>query len=288
MDGERLGRTRHAPRDGLPHGDREGYVRGRRGNARAPSPSVSRLGLGHERCFLRGASFRGGNRIIGMRSIAGPTSYNDASRGRRDFRMSETSTALEERVREKDVAALSEFIERHRHALLEFVARRLGDVLRSKVEADDIVQETAAAALRCLPTANLADRDVFGWLCHLAEQRIVDAFRVHVRAQKRSAAREVRRPAPSGSSSTRMSFSQMLAASLTSPSQAVARDEQHRQLHAALLVLPAEQQTVLRLHFLEGRPSREIAQTLGKEDVTVRVMISRAVKKLRHLLGEAQ
>ena len=199
--------------------------------------------------------------------------------------MSSTLTALEERVRQKDVAALSEFIELNRYALLEFVSRRLGDVLRSKVEPDDIVQETAAAALRCLPTANLAERDVFGWLCHLAEQRIVDAFRLHVRAQKRSAVREARRPPPSNAS-TRLSFSQMLAASLTSPSQACVRDEQHRQLHAALGVLPTEQQAVLRMHFLEGRPSREIAQTLGKEDVTVRVMISRSVKKLRHLLGD--
>lgn len=199
----------------------------------------------------------------------------------------EQQLSLEDRVRQGDAAALSEFIEQRRIQLTEHVARRLGGILRSKVEPDDIVQETAAAALRALPTAHLHDRELLGWLYHLAEQRIVDAFRAHVRCQKRSAVREARPAVSSDGSSGGLSFSQILQASLTSPSQACARDEQQQQLHHALESLPAEQQAVLRLHFLEGLPSRQIAERLHKEDVAVRVMISRAVQKLRRALASA-
>jgi RNA polymerase sigma-70 factor (ECF subfamily) len=180
-------------------------------------------------------------------------------------------------------SALSLFAEAHRPALTAYVARRLGDLLRSKVEPEDIVQETLAVALRDLEGGNFNRRDPFGWLCHLADQRIVDAYRRYVRSQKRSAAREVR-PAPRGDDSSRPNFSQMLQASLTTPSAACVRNEQQDQLAAALATLPQEQRDALQMHFLEGLPSKEIAQRLGKEDVAVRVMLSRGVQKLRRLM----
>ena len=98
---------------------------------------------------------------------------------------------LTDRARGGDAGAWAELLQRFRPALLGYVARRLGDVLRSKVEPDDIVQETAAAALRDFQRGPPGEGEIFGWLCHLADQRIVDAHRCHVRAQKRSAIREV-------------------------------------------------------------------------------------------------
>ncbi len=195
------------------------------------------------------------------------------------------ASALADRVRQGDAAALCDYIEVHRAALMGYVARRLGDLLRSKIEPDDIIQETATTALRCLPTAHLAEREPFGWLCHLADQRIVDAYRTHVRSQKRSAAREAR-PRVSNSDGSRLGFSQILQASLTTPSQACLRQEQHHRVMAALESLPEEQRNALHMHFLEGLPSKEIARRLGKEDVTIRVMLSRSLRKLRRMLEE--
>jgi RNA polymerase sigma-70 factor, ECF subfamily len=189
---------------------------------------------------------------------------------------------LDERLRRGDATALSEYLELRRAELIAFIARRLGDLLRRRVEPEDIFQETATAAWRGLAAADLSRRDPFGWLCQLAEQRIVDAYRTHVRSQKRSTIREVR-VRDSGSSSSRFSFSQLLQASLTTPSQACIRDEQQARLFEVLATLPDEQQAALRMHFLEGLPSKEIARRLNKEDVAVRVMISRAVQKLRRL-----
>lgn len=192
---------------------------------------------------------------------------------------------LIERLRHGDSQALMDFLEKHRSALAAYIGRRLGDTLRAKVEPDDLVQETATAALRAFDSAHFENRDPFGWLCHLADQRIVDAYRTYVRSQKRSAVREARAPAATTGSS-RLTFSQILQASLTTPSQACMRNEQEERVFQALATLPEDQQEALRLHFLQGLPSKEVARRLGKEDVAVRVMLSRAVRKLRTLLED--
>src|SRR5438105_11790672 len=86
--------------------------------------------------------------------------------------------------------ALAELLDGRRPQLLAYIDRRLGEALRRKVEPVDIYQETAAAALAAWPGLELNGRDPFGWLCQVAEQRIVDASR-RFAARKRSADREV-------------------------------------------------------------------------------------------------
>src|SRR5437762_629132 len=112
----------------------------------------------------------------------------------------DTPSPLADRVRAGDASALAAFIEERRPALLAFVERRLGPALRGKLEPQDVLQELAVKALRELPQAELAGRDPFGWLCHLAEQCIVDGHR-HFAAGKRAASRERPGNVPSGEGS---------------------------------------------------------------------------------------
>src|SRR5262245_34676970 len=88
---------------------------------------------------------------------------------------------LADRVRRRDPAA---YLEERRPALLAFIERRLGSALRGKLEPQDVLQELAVKALKELPQSDLSSRDPFGWLCHLAEQCIVDDHR-HFAADKR-------------------------------------------------------------------------------------------------------
>jgi RNA polymerase sigma-70 factor (ECF subfamily) len=41
----------------------------------------------------------------------------------------------------------------------------------------------------------------------------------------------------------------------------------------------------LRLRYIEGLPSKDIAERLGKSDGAVRVMLTRSLSKLHDLLG---
>ena len=190
---------------------------------------------------------------------------------------------LRDRVQARDAAALGEYLQLFRPQLLAYIDRNLGVVLRKKVEPQDIWQETAMAALNALPRADLNDRDPFGWLCQIAQQRIIDASRKHA-AKKRDSEFEVALNAKAGDSSRE--WMSILAASMTSPSQAVAREERHGQLYDAIQSLPPDVQDVLRWRYVEDLPTKEIATRLGKTDVAVRVLLSRTVQKLQELMSD--
>ncbi|MDX1947987.1 MAG: sigma-70 family RNA polymerase sigma factor [Pirellulaceae bacterium] len=192
---------------------------------------------------------------------------------------------LLDRLRRHDAAALAELLQSHRPQLMAFIERELGAALRRKVEPDDVFQEASAEALRALPGADFSERQPFGWLCQIAERRIIDLHRKHFGAQKRDAGREVALGSPGGETG-QVGLINLLVASLTTPSQAFSRNAREARLHEALLKLPDDQQAALRLRYVENLPSKEIAEQLGKSDAAVRVMLTRSLKRLQALLAD--
>lgn len=198
--------------------------------------------------------------------------------------MTDPSADLVERIREGDVQALADFIQLRRPQLLAYIERQLGGALRAKVEADDIFQDTSADAVRSLGGIDLGQRDPFAWLCQIAERRIIDAHRRYIGAQKRSAAREVPLGTPGGDTS-RAAIIDMLVASMTTASEAFSRDARQMRIEEALNQMPPEQREALRLRYVSGLPSKQIAEQMGKSDGAVRVMLSRAVGRLQSILA---
>lgn len=191
---------------------------------------------------------------------------------------------LEDRVRNQDETALAEYLEVVRHRLLAFIGKNMGPALRGKIEPDDIFQEVSIDAVRSLSKIELGDRQPFSWLCQIAERRIVDAHRRFFDAQKRAADREVgldRRDADGQEAG----LVNLLVASMTSPSAAFSRNQKQIKLAAAIETFPAECREALRMRYVENRPTKEIAQVLGKSDGAVRVMLTRTLRKLQELLG---
>jgi RNA polymerase sigma-70 factor (ECF subfamily) len=192
---------------------------------------------------------------------------------------------LAERVRGHDSAALAEFMQVREASLLAFVDRRLGNELRGKMEAQDVLQELAVKALRELGQTDLSARDPFGWLCQLAEQCIIDGHR-RFSAEKRAAGREVSGNVRIGDAS--QDLIALLSASLTSPTKAVVRNERQARLEEALASFPAEHRELLRLRYGEGLATKDVAARLGKSEVATRVLLSRVVHRLQDLLGSAE
>ncbi|HEY2759546.1 MAG TPA: sigma-70 family RNA polymerase sigma factor [Pirellulales bacterium] len=194
--------------------------------------------------------------------------------------------ALVARVRGGDAEALAEFIHSRRPQLMAFIERRVGPALRTKIETDDLFQETSAEAVRSLPEAPLADRDPFNWLCQVAERRIIDAHRRFFDSQKRDAGREVSLNAGGGGAadSSRPGLINLLVASMTSASQAFSRDQKQIRLLSALEKLPEDHREALRMRYIEGLPSKDIAERMSKSDGAVRVMLTRSLAKLQQIL----
>lgn len=190
---------------------------------------------------------------------------------------------LAARVRTKNPDALAAFITQREPALLAFVERRLGSALRGKVETQDVLQDVSVKALRALPETDFTTLEPFGWLCHLAEQCIVDAHR-HFSAGKRESAREMPGNVPVGEGS--QDLVALLAASMTTPTQAVVRNEREQRLLDALATFPEDHREVLRLRYVDGLSTKDIAARVGKTDVAIRVLLSRLIHRLQELLEE--
>ena len=76
--------------------------------------------------------------------------------------------------------------------------------------------------------------------------------------------------------------------SMTTPTQAVVRNERQSRLQEVLASLPAEHREALRLRYVEGLQTKEIARRLNKSDVAVRVLLTRLVRRLQELLGPGE
>ena len=178
---------------------------------------------------------------------------------------------------------LVRFMEAERPKILGYIEKNLGPVLRKKIEPDDIYQELCVAALAAPEQFNVPGRDSFKLLCQIAEQRIIDSHRRLVSAQKRSVERErsINQPLPAGQGA----FIDLLVASLTSASQAFSKTQKEFELMQAMEALTAEQREVIRLRFVDGWATKEIAEKLGKTDGAIRVLLSRTISQLQTMVN---
>jgi len=172
---------------------------------------------------------------------------------------------------------MADFIIEHQEQLRAFLERRTGGHLLGKIEVDDLLQEVLTDAVQQVEQRGFTPDAALPWLYSLCERKIIDAHRRLFGAQKRAASRE----AKLGSS---VALEELLIASMTTPSAAFSRNEKELRMLAALESLPEDQQEALRLRYLQGMASKEIAESLGKSDGATRVLLSRGLKRLQALL----
>jgi len=175
-------------------------------------------------------------------------------------------------------------LERHRNLLRRMIAVRLDSRLAPLVDPSDVVQEALADASRKLDNF-LRDRPLpfYPWLRRLAWERIIQLHRRHVQAQKRAVTREERLDLPLPDESA-MQLADRLAASGTSPSQRLLRDEQGRRLREVLDRLRPNDREVLVMCYLEELTFGEIAAALGISENAAKVRHFRALERTRKLL----
>lgn len=198
--------------------------------------------------------------------------------------MSSTVPGSDNPERPTDTTTLGEFIQTHRLQLLAYIRRNLGAALARKVEVDDVLQEITLEALRRVSELATLDRDPFGWLCQIAEYRLIDIHRRYFGTKKRAAHREVELNAP-GQDTRQTPLINLLIASLTTPSQAFSRDDKEFRLQAMLSSLPEESRQALHFRYVDGLATKEIAERMGKSDGAVRVLLTRSLQKLQSLLA---
>lgn len=141
-------------------------------------------------------------------------------------------------------------------ALLVVIEQWMGADLRARTTAEDLWQETLAAAWRDHEKHEFRDPASFrGYLLQIARHRLLDAVDVH-KAQKRGG----------GAASLSIDETGILAAlpvASTTPSRVAMYRERADAMRSALASLPPELGTLVRGHHFEQRPMTEVAAALG-------------------------
>lgn len=166
---------------------------------------------------------------------------------------------------------------------LRILARlQLGNRLRSKMDASDVVQQTVLLAhSRRDQFRGKTEAEWLGWL-----RAILFNVLTSVAREFETAARNVEREqslhAEMSDSSARLE--NFLAINHSSPSRVAMKSEELFRLAQAVVSLPLDQRQVVELHHLKGLTVSEVAEIMERSSASVVGLLFRAMKRLRSLL----
>ncbi len=199
----------------------------------------------------------------------------------------EETQDLLKRAEAGDVAAVNRLLEVHRAGLRRLIGLRMDPAMARRVDASDIVQDVLLKASRRLTEYLKAPTMPFAlWLRHLARDHIIDEFRKHRLAERRSLDRE--RPlnaAPTDGSSADAGV--LLPDPDLTPAAAALRVELRQRFQDALEQLDEADREILVLRHFEQLGNGEAARLLGLSEPAAGMRHLRALRRLRAILGGA-
>ena len=169
-------------------------------------------------------------------------------------------------VRKGDSAAFEVVYERHATAAFSLAYRMVG----SRNAAEDVVQEAFLSLWRSGARYDRARGSVRTWVLGIVHNRAIDALR-------RSMVHDRRRASDEG-------IEERFEARERTDVEA-ARNDEAREVHAALKSLPDEQCKVIELAYFGGFSQSEIADMLGTPLGTVKGRMRLGLEKMRGQLG---
>lgn len=176
--------------------------------------------------------------------------------------------------------SVAELLRENLPSLRGFLRLRAGRLLLAKESCSDLAQSICRDILQNAERLRYDGEVGFRrWLYSTALRKIADRYEYYL-AEKRTPAREAE--------ATEHEDRETLAAYAgfyTPSQQAVAREELSRVEQAFARLRDGEQEVVLMAKMM-GLSRAEIAAQLGKSEAAVRTMLSRALARLTHLLGD--
>jgi RNA polymerase sigma-70 factor (ECF subfamily) len=198
--------------------------------------------------------------------------------------LDDTATLLQ-KVDAGNAEAVDELFRRYRQRLHRMVQLRLSPVLRSRVDASDVIQESFIEAWRRLDDYLKAPAmPFFLWLRFLTRQKLFAIHTRHAGVKARDPRREVSLydgPVPEASTEA-LAFG--LLGQLPSPSEAVNRAELQLRLQEGLDALEPEEREILALRHFEQLTSAEAARELKISEAAAAKRYLRALRRLKGLL----
>ncbi|MFO0956549.1 MAG: sigma-70 family RNA polymerase sigma factor [Isosphaeraceae bacterium] len=197
----------------------------------------------------------------------------------------EPTDDLLRRAGDGDPSAMNDLLDGHREALRRMIGLRMDPMLARRVDASDIVQDVLLKASRRLaeylknPTMPFAL-----WLRHLAKDHLIDEYRKHRLAGRRSLDREQPIDARAEGTSS-LDVAAVIPDRDLTPAAAALRAELQRRFDAAIQRLDEADREVILMRHYEQLGNGEVARLLGLSEPAAGMRHLRALRRLRALLG---
>lgn len=185
-----------------------------------------------------------------------------------------------------DEAAVNDLLDRHRDGLRRMIGLRMDPAIGRRVDASDIVQDVLLRASRRLAEYLKNPAMPFGlWLRHMARDHLIDEYRKHRQAGRRSLDREQPLGPGEGDASS-LDIADVLPDHELTPAAAALRGELQRRFQGALQQLNDDDREILVMRHYEQLTNSEVARVLGLSDPAAGMRHLRALRRLRAILGE--
>lgn len=171
---------------------------------------------------------------------------------------------LVDRAANGDTEAFGRLYDIHADRIYRHIYYRTGNV----EDARDLTQEVFIKAWRALPKYKKTRTPFLGWLFTISHNRIIDYYR------------------------TKKDYAYLdneiaMEDHGMSPVKLVEAEITQQEVRKVILQLPADQQQVIIMSFIEGFEYSEIARALDKTEGNIRVILHRALKKMREIMNKA-
>ena len=198
----------------------------------------------------------------------------------------ETEELLSRASKQSRQELLAKLFTAHRGRLRLLAELRLDRRLRRRVDPSDAVQEAYLEASRRLEGyLKKPLLPFFLWLRFLTRQKVQEIHRRHLAARKRDVRLEATRKDEGPPDASSESLSDLFVKGGTSPSEAAQRAELKLLLLRALESMEPIDREVLALRHFEQLSNADAARELGIEEETAKKRYSRALKRLKQMLG---
>lgn len=180
--------------------------------------------------------------------------------------------------------ALFDLLSGYRERLRRFVRFRLSHSLKRRVDESDVVQEAFVDIAKRLnefePERGL---EFYEWVRHLVGLKLNELHRFHLATEARDVRREVHGDQNDENENLAILANQLVD-SMTSPTQAVAKQEIHGRILRALESLTETDQEILFLRHFEQMSTQQIADLLGMSKAGAGSRYIRAISRLRDVI----
>lgn len=192
---------------------------------------------------------------------------------------------LVDRAMAGDIAARDELLEGHRRWLRQMIAVRLDRRVSNRLDPSDVVQDVLHDAHQRLPEYLATQKVPFHiWLRRITCDRLVEVYRTHVRAKRRSVLKEQNFSLGVNDESVSQ-LALCLAGSSFQPDKRAMAAEMRERTAEAVMQLKPEDRELLMMRYVEHMSVDQIASALSISATAVTSRHLRAIERLRRLMG---